>query len=271
MGLSGASELYGNSLAREIAPVRLTGNYGGELLRGARAFKYQVPKGGFITPDFQPYLEEAKNTFQDLEMTDPVTFALFRQAPLQGYGRLAIEKSQIIMRTPFMDNDLVKLVYQSPPHLLKSEELSVAIISRYNPDLLKIPTDRGLLGGGSWLEGRIRQFHREMLFKSEYIASHGMPDWLATISRFGISEILSKSFLGRHKFQHFRLWSQKYFAGYITDVLLKGLDDLGDFFVRRNVEDMVSAHLSGTQNYIDEIDKLLTLTLAYGNLLKRTP
>ena len=48
MGLSGAAELYLNGQARKVAPVRVTGNYGGELLRGFRAFKGTVPKGNFL-------------------------------------------------------------------------------------------------------------------------------------------------------------------------------------------------------------------------------
>ena len=34
-----APDLYVNEKAREIAPVRMTGNYGGEVLRRVRAFK----------------------------------------------------------------------------------------------------------------------------------------------------------------------------------------------------------------------------------------
>jgi len=268
VGLSGAAELYANSLARNIAPVRLTGNYGGELLRGDRAFKSYFPKGGFVSLDLKPYLLEAQTTFQELEHTDAVTFALFHQAPMQGYGRLAIEKSQVILRTPFMDNELVKLVYQAPPHLLKGEELSVAIISRYNPNLLKIPTDRGLLCNGSLIRRLARQFYREALFRAEYWSSHGMPAWFSAISRYGLGRFFEKSFLGSHKFQHFRLWTQKQFAGYITDVLIQGSRGLGEFFNLCQVESMVNEHISGKKNYIDEIDKLLTLTLAHNNLLK---
>ncbi|RPJ00373.1 MAG: hypothetical protein EHM36_14755, partial [Deltaproteobacteria bacterium] len=36
LNVSGAPDLYVNRLAREIAPVRLTGNYGSEIMRGAR-------------------------------------------------------------------------------------------------------------------------------------------------------------------------------------------------------------------------------------------
>jgi asparagine synthase (glutamine-hydrolysing) len=268
IGFSGATELYLNSLARNIAPVRLTGNYGGELLRGVRAFKHEFPKGKFWNSDIWPYLNEAQSTFQNLETKDQVTFALFHQAPSQGYGRRAIEKSQVLLRTPFLDNELVKLVYQAPQHILQNDNLSVTIISRYNPYLLKIPTDRGLLGDGSRLSCLVRKNRQLALIKGEYLASHGMPNWLAAISRFGFDGLLAKCFLGRNKFEHFRLWTQKRFADYITEILFQGTEDLREFLNRRYVERMVHDHLAGRKNYLDEIDKILTIALAKRILLK---
>lgn len=268
LGLSGAAELYLNSLARSLAPVRLTGNYGGELLRGHRAFKYEIPRGRFANPDLQPYIREAQGTFQELGTTNPVTFALFHQAPSQGYGRLAIERSQVILRTPFMNNDLVKLVYQAPSNLLKGEQLSFAIISRYNPNLLAIPTDRGLLCNGSQLKSLTRQLYRKGLIKAEYWSSHGMPNWLTAISRYGLGRFIEKRFIGRDKFQHFRLWTQKYFAAYIADVLVAGSREMGEFFNLRQMESMVHEHVAGKKNYIDEIDKIMTLILMSRTLFK---
>jgi hypothetical protein len=167
-----------------------------------------------------------------------------------------------------MDNDLVKLVYQVPSHLLEGIQLSVSIISWYNPGLLKIPTDRGFLCNGFPFGSLTRRLYRETLSKAEYWASHGMPNWLAAISRFGLGGILERSFLGRNKFQHFRLWTQKYFAGYIADILMAGSRNLGEFFNPRQVESMVHEHTAGRKNYIDEIDKLLTLILARNTLFR---
>jgi hypothetical protein len=95
-----------------------------------------------------------------------------------------------------------------------------------------------------------------------------MPNWLAVISRFGLGEILERSFLGRNKFQHFRLWTQEYFAGYIADILIAGSRDLGEFFSPRQVESMLHEHTAGRKNYIDEIDKLLTLMMARDTLFR---
>lgn len=268
LGMSGAAELCVNSLARNIAPVRLTGNYGGELLRGVRAFKHEFPKGAYINGDLIPYLNEARKTFQKLETTDDVSLLLFHLGPAQGYGRLAIERSQVILRTPFTDNDLVKLVFQAPPHLLKDEGLCMAILSKYNPILLEIPTDRGLLCSGSPFRSLTRRFHRKALIKAEYWSSHGMPNSLAAISRYGIGRFLEKTFLGRDKFQHFRLWTKERLSGYVRDVLLQGDRNLGEFLDRHQVESMIHNHLVGKENYTNEIDQLLTLALADINLVK---
>jgi asparagine synthase (glutamine-hydrolysing) len=262
LGMSGAAELYMNDMARKLAPVRLTGNYGGELLRGHRAFKCEIPRGRFFNQEFKPFLLEAQKTFRYLENTDAVTFALFHQAPTQGYGRLTIEKSMIIPRTPFMDNDLVKLVYRAPLHLLQGETVSVSVIARYRPNLLRITTDRGLLGDSGSLRGVIRQIHRKGLIKAEYLSSHGMPNWLAAITGHHLDPFLQKSFFGRDKFQHFRYWTQKKFGNFIKEAVYQGAKDFKEIFNLYQIEKMVTEHLAGKQNYLDEIDKLLTLSLS---------
>lgn len=262
IGMAGAAELYVNSLARNYAKVRLTGTYGGELLRGDRAFKCVFPKGEFISSELKPFLHEAQKTFHEIENTDPVTFALFRQAPSQGYGRLAIERSQLVMRTPFMDNDLVRLVYQAPRRLLLNKKISIDVVSHYKPSLLKIPTDRGFLSNSKPFKKFIRQLQRKALIKGEYLSSHGMPNWLATMSHYGIGQLLEKTFLGRDKFQHFRSWTQRHLSDYILDELLTGIKELDDFINYRQTSQMIHEHLQGKKNYLNEIDKLLTLVLA---------
>lgn len=268
IGMSGASELYLNSQARKIAPVRLTGNYGGELLRGTRAFKCQIPRGDFILPDFQKYLKNAQAKFNQMESIDAITFALFRQAPLQGYGRLSVERSQVVMRTPFIDNELVKLTYQALPDLLKSNRVSLEIISRHRPDLLKIPTDRGLLINDTGFKHFVRKFYHYAIIKSEYFSGNGMPNWLTPRSIYGPGRLLEKLFIGRNKFQHFYTWSRNSLAHYISDVLPKGIENLSGFFDRAKVIKMIQDHKNGKKNYINEIDSLLLITQIQNTLFK---
>jgi len=269
IGLSGAAELYVNSLARNIAPVRLTGNYGSELFRGVRAFKSLIPKTGFVTPDFMIYLKDAQRHFEEFGATDPISFALFHQAPCQGYGRLAIEESQVIMRTPFMDNGLVSLIYQRPDGFTAATDLYVCIISRHRPDLLKIPTDRGYLGSDSLLIQKLRRVYREVLFKGEYLASHGIPHWVSAPTMLSPWLFPESLLIGRHKFQHFHRWLQKE----LKESTCKFLDidnrtKLESYINLKSVKKILADHQNGKRNFSDEIDKLMTIVLADRQLLR---
>lgn len=260
LGLSGAAELYVNSLARTIAPVRLTGNYGSELLRGVRAFKANGLKAKYVTADFAAYLEEAQAAFAQWEHVNPVTFAMFCLAPHQGYGRLSIERSQVVMRTPFLDNELVRLFYRRPDNDVDGITLSALLIGRYKAELLGIPTDRGDLGPGNRLRSILRQVGRKALFKGEYWASHGMPKWVALMMKMMPWLPLEQQMLGRHKFQHYRSWLRKELSAYVRDMLQTNRY-LPAFYEKKQLDAMLNEHLEGKNNYLDEIDKALSITL----------
>ena len=80
-------------------------------------------------------------------------------------------------------------------------------------------------------------------------------------------QFLEKTFLGRDKFSHFRLWSERYFSEYITESILKGSKDLKEFIDPKRVEIVVREHMAGRRNYLEEIDKLLTLATTNKMLL----
>lgn len=260
LGLPGAAELYVNSLAREIAPIRLTGNYGSELLRGARAFTSAKPRGGLLRKEFDSYVEQAQRTFGALAGMDPLSFALFHQAPHLGYGRSGIEDSQVVMRTPFLDNGLAKFIYRRPAGYEGGAGLSISIIERYRPDLARIPTDRGNLGNGGLVGNWMIRAYREALFKGEYWASHGMPQWVALLTRRIPWLSPAGRVLGRHKFQHYTRWLRETLPEYVRGILLSDAA-LPHCFERRSLEEMVVSHLEGRRNYEDEIDKALTIVL----------
>src|SRR6202022_2921717 len=61
-----ARNVYVNQRAREIAPVRMTGNYGGEVLRRVRMFKPVEPCSGLFCPEFLSQVKRAKDTYYAL-------------------------------------------------------------------------------------------------------------------------------------------------------------------------------------------------------------
>ena len=120
MDVSGAVELHVNRMAREIAPIRLTGNYGSEILRSNVAFRPGRLNRALFTPEFCQLLDEAEETYRAESVGHRLSFIAFKQVPWHHYSRLAVEQSQLVPRSPFLDNELVALAYRAPPELATS-------------------------------------------------------------------------------------------------------------------------------------------------------
>jgi asparagine synthase (glutamine-hydrolysing) len=140
MDVTGAVELYVNRKARETAPVRLTGNYGSEILRSNVAFRPGKLDRTLFTPEFNRLLDDAAETYR-LEANVPrLSFIAFKQVPWHHYGRFSIEQSQLTPRSPFLDNDLVRLAYRVPTETATSPQRLLALISSGNAKLDRVRT-----------------------------------------------------------------------------------------------------------------------------------
>lgn len=258
-----APDLYLNEKAREIAPVRMTGNYGGEILRRVRTFKPEQPIPGLFHPEFLANISQAKETYARLLSCHPVSFAAFKQCPWNHHGILALEQTQLSLRSPFLDNDLVRTVYRAPESLLASDEVSLRLIADGNQALRRIPTDRGLGGKhGSFLRAVPRAL-LEFQFKAEYAYDMGMPQWVARIDHAFAPFHLERLFLGRHKVFHFRVWYRDSLAGYVQEMLLDPRSLSRPYLERKGLEAIVRGHLKGNCNFTTELHKVLTLELVH--------
>lgn len=255
-----APDVFLNERARAIAPVRMTGNYGGEVLRRVRTFKPEEPLPGLFQSEILTYIYQARETFAAALQGHPVSFAVFKQIPWNHYGILALEQTQLSLRSPFLDNDLIRTVFRAPESALASNADSLRLIADGKKELLHIPTDRGFAGRRR-LSGVAQRALLEFLFKSEYAYDMGMPQGLARINHTLSSLHLERLFLGRHKVFHFRVWYRDGLAGYVREMLLD-LRSLGRPYIeRKRLEELVRGHLKGDRNYTNEIHKVLTLEL----------
>ncbi|OLD32159.1 MAG: hypothetical protein AUI49_03880 [Candidatus Rokubacteria bacterium 13_1_40CM_2_68_13] len=261
--VSRSPDLYVNERAREIAPVRMTGNYGGEVLRRVRAFKPVEPLAGLFHPEFLRYVRKAEETYGSLLGGHPLSFAVFRQAPWHHYGLLALEQTQVSVRSPYLDNDFVRTVFRAPESALTSNDLCLRLIADGDAALRPIRTDRGLGGGPGRLSAAASQGLLEFLFKAEYAYDHGMPQWMAQIDHRLSLFHLERLFLGRHKFYHFRVWYRDALAGYLQEVLLDPRTLSRPYLERNKLEAVVRSHIKGDRNYTTEIHKVLTLELLH--------
>lgn len=267
--VSRSPDLYLNELAREIAPVRMTGNYGGEILRGVRAFKPTEPAPGIFTSDFLTHVRGAGETYASVVHGHPISFAAFRQAPWYQYGVLSLEQTQLSMRSPFLDNDFVRTAFRAPASELASDGPSLRLIADGDRRLSRFPTDRGLGGAQGRVAEMISRARLEFLFKAEYAYDMGMPQWLARMDH-AISPLRAhRLFLGRHKPFHFRIWYRDTLAGYLQEMLLDTRSLSRPYIERRGVEAMVRDHVKGSRNYTTELHKVLTLELLHRLFLEK--
>jgi asparagine synthase (glutamine-hydrolysing) len=261
--VSRSPDLYVNERARKIAPVRVTGNYGGEVLRAVRAFKPSEPTSGLFRPEFLSHLRTASETYAGLLRCHPLSFAVFRQAPWHHYGLLALEQTQVSLRSPYLDNEFVRTVFRAPRAALENNDLCLRLIADGNPALRMIRTDRGLNGTSRSLLSSANRELLEFLFKAEYAYDYGMPQWVARIDHLLSPLHLERIFLGRHKFYHFRVWYRDILSKYLQEMLLDPRTLSRPYLERNGVERIVSGHLKGNRNYTMEIHKVLTLELIH--------
>jgi asparagine synthase (glutamine-hydrolysing) len=261
--VSCSTDLYANERASERAPVRMTGNYGSEVLRGVRAFKPVEPAAGLFRPELLSEVHTAAETYRAQLQGNRLSFAVFRQAPWHHYGLLALEQTQLSIRTPYLDNDLVRTVFRAPQSTLASNSICVRLVSDGNTALKRIPTDRGLAGVQGRMASAISRSLLHFTFKAEYAYDYGMPQWVARGDHLFAPLHLERLFLGRHKFSHFRIWYRDALAGYVQEMLLDSRTLSRPYLDRSALETMVRRHVKGDRNYTSAIHKVLTLEIMH--------
>jgi len=241
----------------------MTGNYGDQVLRGLRAFKPIASPRGLFASDLLPHLASARQTYSRIVDTHPLVFAAFRQAPWHHYGLLALEQTQLSMRSPYLDNDLVRTLFRAPDAVAKNNDLRIRLVGDGNMTLRKIRTDMGFAGRGERFPGAILRYCHDFTFKADYAYNNGMPQWMAQIDHLLGPLHLERLFLGWHKYYHFRVWYRDALAGYLREMLLDSRTLSRPYWQKNNVEAMLLHHIKGDRNYTNEIHKVLSLELLH--------
>ncbi len=265
LGVNHSPDLFVNERAAEIAPVRMTGNYGGEVLRQVRAFKPVQPPIDLFSAELTAQISRAEKTYHGVLDTHPLSFAVFRQAPWHHYGLLALEETQVSLRSPYLDNDFVRTVFRAP-RSAATTRISRRLIEEGDSGLALIRTDRSPISQNGWRSKAIRKF-LDLTVKAEYAFDYGMPHWAARIEK-GLAPLhLEKLFLGRHKFYHFRTWYRNILAAYIREILLDARTRSRPYLQASSLERVVRMHTQGTANHTLAIHTLLSLELTHRLLL----
>jgi asparagine synthase (glutamine-hydrolysing) len=262
-----AHDLYFNRIAREIAPVRLTGKYGSEIVRGRKL----IPFGSFpihaVVSDLRPFLQQVRPPQEVNRLNHPLSRMVGEDIPWYMSGTLSLEQSQLTVRTPYMDNVLVSLLFQTPRTTTGAAELQARYINEYAPELSRIATDMGKLGtSGPVIRSLLHRIHG-ILFRTEYVYLTATPHWLTRVDRSFRFWHPERLFCGRHKYEWYRIWTTTHLADFIREALLNPQAGYTRYFDYRSLSKMVNRHTAGTHNYLDEINKALTIELVCSSLL----
>lgn len=269
-GISGAHEIYFNRQARELATVRLTGNYGSEVFRGISTFKPLPLSSQLFNPDLGRKINSEAQKFSE-QKKEPMTFAIFKEIPWNLFGSLSAGRSQVSFRTPYLDNELVALAYQSPEAIRKSSLPASRLVKANSKSLSEIPTDRGFAGDNSGLKFLCRRAFAEITFKADYYNNEGLPRPLAPFDpafKFAASKL---KLAGLHKFLHYNDWFRHELSGYLQSALNTPQVRQSRFWNPYFVKRIASEHIAGRKKYSLEINAVLTLEAIERVLFRELP
>ena len=268
-GILSSHEIYFNARARQFSPVRLTGNFGSEVFRSVSTFKPLGLQAQLLSESC------AKSVATETQRVisgaaHPITFAAFREIPSSLFGLLAAGRSQVTFRTPYLDNDLVALAYRAPASLRRSALPALHLIERANPQLARIPTDRGELLGSSGLGRSFRRALGEVTFKLDYYRQEGLPTFLSAFDPL-LSSLAPLGILGLHKFLPYRRWFREELSSTVMERLSTERVTEAPWWRKKAPEMCARAHISGRANHARELNAVLTLEAIDRLLLSGIP
>ncbi len=268
LDISSTHDMYFNKLARAIAPIRVTGKFGSEVIRDHTMFNAGLYSSELFCHDFKPHVEKAVGTLGDVKKGHKLSVAVFKDFPWREYSKIVIEQSQSTFRSPYMDNDLVELIYRAPAGVRATNQPQRQIIRECNSQLSAIISDRGYGEQMNPVVSKFLELYYYMLFKAEYTYVYALPHWLTRLDTMCLSINGGRPLVGAsQKFEYYRIWFQRELSDYVKEVLLDPQTAKRPYFDMKSLEMMVQTHTNGTRNYMSEINKAMSLELTHRLLI----
>jgi len=266
-GATGAHEPYLSEQARAVAQVRLTGNYGSEVLRSMSTLRpLRLAESMFADGFVSRLRDEAASTHRG----HPVTRAAFEEVPWHLFGNLAAARSQLTPRTPYLDNDIVELAYRASAHQRRVAGPALRLVHRRAPALATLATDRGLRWPPQPIDSFARRLFCTATFKLDYWHKEALPDalsWLDPWWRW----LARAQLLGLHKFLPYRNWFRDELSSHVREVVHDARVGRLGFLDVRALRVLVDEHTRGRCNRTAEINAALTLESIDRVLLRGWP
>ncbi len=262
-GALAAHEIPLSTMAGTLAPIRLTGNFGSEVLRSMSTFKRQHLDPQLLDGDLSATVQ-AQVDEQRATRAHPVTRAAFEEIPWHLFGTWAAARSVLTVRTPFLDNEVVAVAYRAPEALRQSSAAALRLIQAADSALAAIPTDRGLRAGAPGAAQWGARLFCGLTFKLDYWHKEGLPDRLSWLDPLLDARLAP---LGLHKFLPYRLWFRRELAPYLGEVVDDASTRGMPWWNAETLRHLVPDHVAGRRNGLREIAAVLTLASVQRTLL----
>ena len=215
----------------------------------------------------------AQQTFESVRREHVLSFFLYHEIPWYWSIYTAAELSQLMVRSPYLDNDFVKVIYRAPAGVLGGPEFQLGLMREVYPEVLRVMTDRGLAGscpfGLSHLAGTYLRladgFEKALTWDR---VPHSLTHWSARVDAWLHRTYLDRLIRGRAYFRHYRAWFRDELSGYVKEMLLDGRTTGRPYWDKRFLEKIVRDHVAGKGNYLREIGKVLTVELIHRTLIE---
>ncbi len=256
-------EVYLSGLSRNVAPIRLTGKCGTQIMSGGVLLPKYRPCEELFSPEFLRNLGGLSQYYHDF--TDwQSTMDVIRWLWPSGFA--AIQNSQVLERTPYLDNDLTSLLFAVPRQQLAGSFLQKAIIGRNYPVLCNIPSDKGVyVKSDSWSRNTKLALraavNRSLTFLDKGYLYIGLPSSLVRFDSFMQYTRLEHAFLGYSMLVAYRRWIRNELRDYLQTVLSDERTLSRPYLDRSYIQKMASHHFAGKANHATEIDKIVSLEL----------
>src|SRR5262249_20268516 len=130
----------------------------------------------FFESRLKAEIEHCTKQWKAREETNSARFAIFKGIPWKLATTFRLANSQLPVRSPFLDNEVLRLACVCSASILKASNLASSLIRRENPKFLVVPTDRGESGENSSLAKNLRRMLYSATFKLDYLLFDGTPD-----------------------------------------------------------------------------------------------
>lgn len=264
-----------NKLAREIAPVRMTGKYGSQVLKGIIGFKERPPDMRLISSDFQFYIETARDNCSKIQRGNELSFVLHCAIPWWWNGVVVSESSQVSVRSPFLDNDFIGVLYRAPKGLSNwGIEFQLNQIKKNRPELMSIPTSGTYGGNYPFLISKAvkKGLGMLMILDKIYIREmlpFGLTHLIGRLDHLVSPLRLERLISGFGEFRRYRVWFRDQLSSYIQEILLAGKTIERPYWNKEYLTKIVNDHIRGRGTYLREIRKALQIELIHRILIDR--